>query len=109
MSIDSIILISIVAIPFFLTFRKKQKQVGKMWDGPLSATVTVQDKELHCAHCGHHKFKKREGLLNTTWVTFFQFPFWNQSAPCYVCSNCGYVHWFLSPKEKADILRDSND
>lgn len=109
MATDDIFLIGAIVIIFFITCRKKAKQLGKMWDKPLSATVVIQDKELHCAHCGHDKFKKREGLLTTTWATFFRLAFWNQSAPCYVCTHCGNVHWFLSPEEKAEIQHDFND
>lgn len=102
-------LLSITVMILFVTYQKRKKQVGETWSGPLSATVVIQDKELHCQHCGHHKFNKREGMLTTTWVTFFRFAFWNQSAPCYVCKNCGFVHWFVQPKEKAEVVRDAKD
>lgn len=89
-----------------ISFVKKRRQVGKLWsNGGSTATVEVENKKLLCTHCGHDHFRKREGLLATTWVTLFQFTFWNESARCFVCTNCGFVHWFLTRKEKADLDR----
>ncbi|HEV8051408.1 MAG TPA: hypothetical protein VGP47_02860 [Parachlamydiaceae bacterium] len=112
MSNENIYLISQIIVVigvFIITFIKKSKQMGKNRDERLSSTVNIQGKDLLCAHCGHNQFKKREGLLTTTWMTLFRMAFWNQSARCYVCTDCGNLHWFLSPNERAEIQRDSND
>jgi hypothetical protein len=95
---------------FFITlvtiiFIKRKKQLGKTWEKPFQSTVSIKDKELKCSHCTHNKFNKREGLLNTSWVTFFQFAFLNYSAPCYSCCNCGFLHWFVEPKEKVEVKK----
>ncbi len=101
------IIFYIAFIAFFpvITFLKKRSQLGKTWCEPVEAAVTIKNKKLQCSHCGHDKFSKREGLLNTTWVMFFRFGFWNRSASCFVCQDCGFVHWFVSPDEKAEIQR----
>jgi len=98
----------ILAIFLLITYSKKKRQLGKIWDGPVSATVTIKEEGLQCTHCGHNKFDKREGLLTTTWVMLFNFAFWNESASCFVCKKCGFVHWFVSPEEEAKIERDPN-
>ncbi len=94
-----------VISPTFI-FIKKRNQIGKTWWGPVQATVSIKNKTLNCSHCGHDKFDKREGILNTSWVMFFRFGFWNRSASCFICRDCGFLHWFVSPDEKAKIQRD---
>ena len=88
------------------TFYKKRSEIGKTWDGAIGANVSIKDINLTCSHCSHNRFTKREGLLNTTWVTFFRLAFCNQGARCFVCKKCGYVHWFIATEEKAEITRD---
>jgi len=95
----------VLIIIWGITFYKKRSQLGTTWEGPIEATVVIKEKELKCAHCQHNRFSKVEGLLTTTWVTLFRFPFWNKSCACFVCKNCGFVHWFREPKEKANIQR----
>ena len=95
--------LGLILLFFILVFYKKKKQVGKTWDGCVSAKVTIKDKLLNCSHCGHEKFGKREGLINTTWVTFFRFTFLNKGARCFVCKNCGFIHWFVDVEEKAEM------
>lgn len=51
---------------------------------------------LRCHVCEGDLFYKREGLLNTTWATFFKLDPLNESAHCVVCEGCGYVHWFAT-------------
>lgn len=97
--------LGLIILFFIIVFYKKKKQVGKTWDGCVSAKVTINDQTLSCSHCGHDKFAKREGLINTTWVTLFRFPFFNKSARCFVCKNCGYLHWFVDTEEKSEIER----
>ena len=107
--IPAIILILIFLTPFVITYLKRKKQLGITWGGPVESSVIIQDKELQCSHCGHNKFEKREGLLTTSWVTFFRFPFWNYSASCFVCRKCGFLHWFVNPKEKTSFERASEE
>lgn len=101
------------AIPFLLfiiTLMKKRSQLGQTWGGPVSAQVTIKDKILVCNHCGNDQFSKREGLLVTSWIVFFfRTQYWNRSARCFQCKNCGCVHWFVINKEQAKFHRDSRD
>jgi len=89
-----------VLLPFIITAIKKKRQLGKVWSGPLSASLFIAGKPLSCKHCGHVKFQKREGILVTSWVDFFGFSFWNHSGSCYSCIDCGHIEWFVSPKEE---------
>jgi hypothetical protein len=102
-SFGILIWISIIMLPFIITFVKKKKQYGKSWD-LLSAKVVIQEKLLICPHCQNENFFKREALITTSWVTFFHLAFWNQSGTCFVCSKCGLMQWFSRPKEKAEFL-----
>lgn len=52
-------------------------------------------KELTCLICGGNRFYKREALLNTPGMTFLKLDWANATANCRVCSDCGYIHWFL--------------
>jgi hypothetical protein len=58
--------------------------------------VFVGDRQLKCHACTGNLFYKREGLINTTWATWFKLDPLNESAHCVVCNACGYVHWFAS-------------
>jgi hypothetical protein len=102
--LSDMLTIILALIFMIIVFVKKRRQVGKLWsNGGSTAIVEVENKKLQCTHCGHDHFRKREGLLATTWVAFFHFTFWNESARCFVCTNCGFVHWFLTRTEKADL------
>ncbi len=101
------VLIGVISL--IIVILKKKKQLGKIWEEPVHATVSIKDKNLKCSHCGHEKFSKREGLLTTSWLMLFRISFWNYSAPCYSCQNCGFLHWFIRPEEKANFIRDSED
>ncbi len=57
--------------------------------------VEVQGYELECLVCGNDTFHKREAQLNTAAASFFGFDWANQTGLCYVCAECGYIHWFL--------------
>ena len=50
---------------------------------------------LRCEICKNTTFYRREGKIQTTALTFFDLDWMNASAECMVCSQCGYVHWFL--------------
>ena len=57
--------------------------------------VEIADKPLACLVCGHDTFWKREAQLNTSTASFFGFDWANRTGTCYVCAQCGYIHWFL--------------
>lgn len=55
----------------------------------------IRDELLRCVICRGMKFHHRESMLNTSVAVFFNFGRANTCAECYVCSECGYMHWFL--------------
>jgi len=57
--------------------------------------VDIRGRPLACLVCGHEGFWKREAQLNTAAASFFNFDWANRSGLCYVCAQCGYIHWFL--------------
>lgn len=106
-AIVAILFWGFVIVGFIITFIKKRSQVGKTWSGGVGAKVTIKEKVLKCSHCGHDRFSKREGLVTTSWITFiFRSQFWNQSARCFQCKSCGFLHWFVDCKEEAEITFD---
>jgi len=60
--------------------------------------VEILDRPLRCAICGHHRFWRREAQLHTALGTVLNLDWAAPSATCYVCDDCGYIHWFL-PKQ----------
>jgi hypothetical protein len=56
--------------------------------------VTVGGKPLVCVVCGNTSFHERDSLLNTRLATFFNFDWANAAAINYICTRCGYIHWF---------------
>lgn len=55
-------------------------------------------KELTCLVCGFDRFFERHAQLNTAVATFFNFDWANATGDCWVCGQCGYIHWFLGAK-----------
>lgn len=95
----------LVALLISVVFYRRKKQLGKTWELPLASIIKVKGKELKCLHCGKRHFTKREGILVTTWMSFFRLVFFNESATCYVCLNCKFIHWFVKPNEEAKIIK----
>lgn len=62
--------------------------------------VQLGEVELCCQICKNDQFWRREAQLNTAMATFFNLDWANKTADCYVCSQCGYIHWFLPLKKK---------
>jgi predicted nucleic-acid-binding Zn-ribbon protein len=58
-------------------------------------SVEIHGHVLKCLICGHEEFHKRQAQLNTAAASFFGFDWANRSALCYVCAQCGHIHWFL--------------
>jgi len=58
--------------------------------------VKNEDGVLKCLVCGHDEFFKREAQLNSKVSELLGMAWTDKSAVCYVCKQCGYIHWFLS-------------
>lgn len=55
----------------------------------------IAGRPLRCVVCGHDQFRQRSAQLNTAGASFLGLDWANQSAWCFVCEQCGYIHWFL--------------
>jgi hypothetical protein len=64
----------------------------------VGETIRVKDQPLQCKHCGRDRFVHRTAQLSTTFLTLFDLGLLSKSAEVYVCSNCGFLHWFLEPE-----------
>lgn len=60
-----------------------------------SKQIEIAGHELHCQICRHDRFLEQRVQMNTTGFTFFDLDWLNKSATCYICDDCGYIHWFL--------------
>ncbi len=63
-----------------------------------TVTVEILGQHLVCLVCKSDRFQLREAQLNTAVASFFNLDWANTSAVCYVCKQCGYIHWFLPPR-----------
>lgn len=87
------------AVAFGYLWRKKHRQLGETM---AHVRVYVNDAQLRCHVCAGEHFRKREGLVNTQWLTLFRLDWLNESAHCISCVRCGYTHWFMSRKGASD-------
>lgn len=86
-------------ILFILLLFKRKKQIGKKWEGLVLTKVEINHIPLLCRHCNSEKFRKREALISTTFLSLFCWSFLNQSGAAYECIHCGFIAWFCRPKE----------
>ena len=89
--LSTIVSFLLAGVLLYLAWRKRQRQFGSPRD---HVKVYSSNRPFRCHLCDGDVIQKREGLLNTTFVTFWQFGFFNESAHCLTCNSCGYVHWF---------------
>jgi hypothetical protein len=57
--------------------------------------VEVDGRKLTCAVCAGQQFHERNSMLNTRLATFFNVDWANKEATNYICTQCGYIFWFL--------------
>jgi predicted RNA-binding Zn-ribbon protein involved in translation (DUF1610 family) len=60
-------------------------------------SVQIKQRSLQCKHCGRGQFVHRSAQLNTAFLEFLDLGWLNKSADIYVCTHCGFLHWFLAP------------
>ncbi len=56
----------------------------------------VQGRPVRCYHCHNPFFLVRTAQLNSAVTSFFNRDWTDQSAACLICSECGYIHWFMA-------------
>ena len=62
-------------------------------------SVEIAGRPLVCQVCGADGFLQRNAQLHGPTATFFGVEWTSPTAICYVCAQCGYIHWFLPPAE----------
>ncbi|MCP4172524.1 MAG: hypothetical protein GY758_17315 [Fuerstiella sp.] len=65
-------------------------------------TRLISGKKLLCKHCNNDLFYHRRTLLDTAFSSFLDLEWLNPSAEVFVCSECGHLEYFLSPKVGPD-------
>ena len=55
----------------------------------------ILGKPLKCLICGHDRFTVRNAQLNTRMATFLNLDWANKTAECFLCEQCGHIHWFM--------------
>ena len=69
--------------------------------------VRIAGHQLRCQVCDYTRFFRREARL-TTGAAFFGQDWANSKANCYVCEQCGYVHWFVRARHVGASAEDSS-
>ena len=57
--------------------------------------VTLNERPLRCLVCLNGTFYRRRAQLHGPAATLFNLEWIGLTATCVICSECGYVHWFL--------------
>ena len=65
--------------------------------GERGQVAFVADQPLKCVVCHHDRFRHRRAQLHSASASFFNLEWLGPTADCYICSNCGHVHWFIPP------------
>jgi predicted nucleic-acid-binding Zn-ribbon protein len=58
-------------------------------------TVEVKGKPFRCQACGNQTFWQQRAQLHSGVATFFNVEWASPNCICLICSDCGYIHWFL--------------
>jgi hypothetical protein len=67
--------------------------------------VNVAGHHLRCQVCEFTRFYRREAQLSTG-ASFGQ-DWANSKAECFVCEQCGYVHWFVRTRPVGVAAEDT--
>lgn len=62
------------------------------------APFEIRGRALTCQICRNTTFHERRAQLHGGLATLFNVEWASPSAACLICSECGYVHWFM-PRE----------
>lgn len=67
--------------------------------GSKTTSVRVYGTELRCAICKHDEFERKHWYLISWFAALTHWIGKGPAATCYVCTRCGYVHWFVPVSE----------
>lgn len=68
--------------------------------------VNIAGHQLRCQVCDYTRFFRREAGLSTGASTFGQ-DWATSKANCFICEQCGYVHWFVRSRAAAMAAEDT--
>lgn len=66
-----------------------------IFDKEEPGPVDVHEQPLRCLVCHNGTFYQRRAQLHGPVASFFNLEWTAPTCICVVCSECGYVHWFL--------------
>ncbi|MCA1830306.1 MAG: hypothetical protein LC663_02140 [Actinobacteria bacterium] len=69
--------------------------------------VSIAGHQLRCQVCDFTRFLSREARLSTGASAFGQ-DWTNSKADCFVCEQCGYVHWFVPTHATSLAVEDTS-
>jgi predicted nucleic-acid-binding Zn-ribbon protein len=69
--------------------------------------IQIAGKQLRCQVCEYPRFYRREAGLSTGASNVFGQDWANSQASCFICEQCGYVHWFVRARAAAMAAEDS--
>ena len=78
-----------------LTATEQQAELS-VADLPDAGEVLVNNKPLKCLVCKGQQFYHKRAQLHSATKSFFNVEWLGPSTDCYICSECGYVHWFAT-------------
>lgn len=55
----------------------------------------IDDKQLVCTFCDNDTFYTRREQLSSPTRSFFNVEWTDSTAMCFICSSCGFMHWFM--------------
>ncbi len=65
------------------------------WDDALpGGEVEVAGRLLSCLVCHGGRFEHRKAQLHSRLATLFNLEWLGPTTDCFVCVECGYIHWF---------------
>ncbi|MEX2393433.1 MAG: hypothetical protein WD826_03025 [Actinomycetota bacterium] len=67
--------------------------------------ISVAGHALRCQVCDFPRFYRKEAEL-TTGAAFFGQDWTNSKADCFVCEQCGFVHWFVRTRTASHSVVD---
>ena len=65
---------------------------------PEAEPMVVAGKQLSCQMCSSTTFWRKDAVLHGALASFVSLEWLSPKCVCYVCSSCGFIHWFW-PRE----------
>lgn len=69
--------------------------------------IRIAGHQLRCQVCDYTRFFRREAGLSTGAPSFFGQDWANSTATCFICEQCGYVHWFVRTRAASTAAEDT--